>query len=407
MRRTGSGGSLKSGHSLVGRRLRVLVPAVMVLVGASSALGQYPPANPSGYRVVPAPESTTAFLGSARSFNWVDNDRLLFLANDRELSTTKKDKERTVVVKAVPTIHLWDFRAQTIRRYQPEPLANWLCAVDGRVWYGLERNGETVVFEGLFGQERPRAPTPTRIGKDGQPFGPLLNRFTCREYWFAELPRLHRGRSFPLRHEDGVFERIGSDIKGAPEWEGPLPPFKRWIHKENGSTEIAFPQERISQPLAYSSIAGGYLFSRVQGRIERGVTNRIYFLETPSYLVRYLDILGNQNWAILGNYTVTSRGVLGVSNVPSPPNVKWDPGPAGMYLFYGAPIADFLGRKFAAQNANDALPFISYERITRGIVEVMSAASPNGCRVVVVTDPWDQENRRFRLEIVDFCESAK
>ena len=76
--------------------MTVLVPAVLVLVGASSAFGQYPPANPSGYRVIPAPESTPAFLGTARSFNWVDNDRLLFAANDRELSTTKKDKERTV-----------------------------------------------------------------------------------------------------------------------------------------------------------------------------------------------------------------------------------------------------------------------------------------------------------------------
>lgn len=408
MRWTGWGDQgLKSGHSLVGPRLTVLVPAVLVLIGASPAFAQYPPANPSGYRVIPAPDAPTAFLSSSHGFSWVDNDRLLFAANDREISTTKREKEHTIVTKAVATLHLWDFHSATIRRYQPEPLAERLCVADDRVRYALKRDGEKVVFEGPLGQEQPRTATPLRTGSDRQPVYPLVNPFTCKEYWFAELPRFNRGRSFPLRHEDGVFERLGSDIKGAPQWEGPLPPFKRWIHKENGSIEIAFPQERISHPLAYSSIAGGYLFRRVQGRIERGVTNRLYFLETPRYLVRDLDILGNQNWAILENYTITSRGILGVSNVPSPPKVKWDPGPAGMYLFYGAPIKDFLGKKFAAQNTNDALPFISYERITRGIVQEMSAASPNGCRVAVVTDPWDQENRRFRLEVIDFCDSGK
>ena len=398
---------MKSGHSSGGRRFTALVPVILVLGGASSVFGQYPPANPSGYRVIPAPESTTAFLGSARSFNWVDNDRLLFLANDRELSTTKKDKDRTVVVKAVPTIHLWDFRTETIRRYQPEPLAHWLCVADGRVWYGLKRHGEMVVFEGLFGQERPRAPTPPRVGKDGKPVGPLLNRFTCREYWFAELPRFNRGRSFPLRQEDGVFERLGSDHKGMPQWEGSLPPFKRWIHNESGSIEIAFPQELISHPLGYSSIVGGYLFRQDQGTIGKGVRNRLYILETPGYSVRSLDILGNQNWGFLSHLTVTVRGLVGVSTVPSPRNVKWDPGPAGVYLFYGAPIVEFLGKGFSAQAANHALPFVSYERITRGIVEETSAASPDGCRVAVVTDPWDQENRRFRLEVVDFCARNK
>jgi hypothetical protein len=190
-----------------------------------------------------------------------------------------------------------------------------------------------------------------------------------------------------------------------PQWEGSLPPFKRWIHNESGSIEIAFPQELISSPLGYSSIVGGYLFKRDQGTIGKGVGNRLYILETPGYKVRSLDILGNQNWGILSHLTVTVQGLLGVSTIPSPRNVEWDPGPAGVYLFYGAPIAEFLGKRFPAQTGNHALPFISYERITRGIVEAMSAASPNGCRIAVVTDPWDQENRRFRFDVVDFCTS--
>jgi hypothetical protein len=394
---------VKSGDPLVGRRLTVLASVVLVLLGASSAFGQYPLANPSGYRVIAAPDAPTAFLGSASGFNWVDNDRLLFLATDRELSTTKKDKERTVVVKVVPTIHLWDLRTQTIRRYQPEPLAHWLCVADGRVWYGLKRNDEMVMFEGLFGQERARTPTPRRVGKDGQPFGPLLNRFSCREYWFAELPRFNRGQSFPLRHEDGVFERLGSDINGAPQWEGPLPPFKGWIHKENASTEVALPQERISHPLAYSSIAGGYLFGRVQTRFEKGVPNRLYKLEIPGYSFRSLDILGNQNWSVLSRYTVVRRGLVGVSSVLADPKLKWNPGPAGVYLFYGAPVFEFLGKEFAVEKGRDALPFISYERITSGFVVEMSAASPDGCKIAVVTDPSNHENARLWLDVVDFC----
>jgi hypothetical protein len=373
------------------------------VLGASSAFGQYPLANPSGYRVIPAPDAPTAFLGSSSGFQWIDNDRLLFAANDRELSTTKKEKEHTIVTKAVATIHLWDFHSRTIRRYQPDPLAERLCAADGRVRYAVKRDGETVVFEGPFGQEQPRTATPLRTGSDRQPVYPLVNPFTCREYWFAELPRHNGGRSFPLRAEDGVYERLGSDHNGKPRWEGSLPPFRRWINKENASIEIGFPQEPIGVPLSYSSIAGGYVFARMEGNIGKGITNRLYFLETPAYSVRFLDILGNQNWGVLSHYTVTRRGLLGVSHVPSARNAKWDPGPAGMYLFYGAPIVEFLGDRFAAQTGSHPLAFISYERITRGIVEEMSAASPDGCRVAVVTDPWDQENRRFRFEVVDFC----
>jgi hypothetical protein len=87
-----------------------LGPAVAGLIATSSAFGQYLPVNPSGYQIVLAPGSATAFLSSARGFQWIDNDRLLFLANDRELSVTKKDGNRTIVTKAVSTIHLWDFR---------------------------------------------------------------------------------------------------------------------------------------------------------------------------------------------------------------------------------------------------------------------------------------------------------
>src|SRR5262245_49954769 len=120
----------------------------------SGAFAQIFPLNPSKYRVIPAPEFSTGYPLSARGFNWIDSDRLIFVVNDKQLSATERRDGQAVVTKGVPTIHVWDFRAGTITRYRDEPLGHRLCAVDGRVWYGLKREDRVVVFEGDFGQEK-------------------------------------------------------------------------------------------------------------------------------------------------------------------------------------------------------------------------------------------------------------
>jgi hypothetical protein len=80
---------LSSGMSITSllRRLSMaLEPAVAALVATSSAVGQYLLVNPSGYRIVPVPESQTALLSSSCGFQWLDNDGV-----QRRLVETKCD----------------------------------------------------------------------------------------------------------------------------------------------------------------------------------------------------------------------------------------------------------------------------------------------------------------------------
>jgi hypothetical protein len=399
---------MKSGHSLVGRRLTVLLPAILVLVEASSAFGQYLPVNPSGYQIIPAPESPTAFLSSSRGFQWIDNDRLLFLANDRDLSVTKKDGNRTIVKKAVPTIHLWDFRAATIQRYQPEPFAQRLCVVDAWARYGLKRNDETVIYEGPFGQERARTPTPPRIATDGQQISPQVNPFTCREYWFTDLPRPNKGRSFPLKEADGLLEDLGWNPTAEQPSDNALsPPFRRWLHFDNRSIELSFPQERISSP-TFSKFLDAYVFIRPDDRIDFGKSNRWYVLFRKDWEVISTEIPGSLHWKQLHNIAVTRAGIVAESTATSQPRVPYDPGPSGLYLFFG-PVIDGLARRgFGNAPRYDPLgPGIHYERINKGLVDSMSSASPDGCKVVNVIDPWHTEKRQLRLEAVDFCSKRR
>src|SRR5882762_5909928 len=67
------------------------------VVGAGPAMSQSLSINPSDYRIISAPEFKTGRAGSARNFFWIDNERLLFLVNDRELSMMEKKDGRTVI----------------------------------------------------------------------------------------------------------------------------------------------------------------------------------------------------------------------------------------------------------------------------------------------------------------------
>lgn len=382
---------------------------IAFLLATGHATAQLLPLNPSHYRIISAPEFPTGRPGSARAFEWVDSERLLFLVNDRQLSETERRGDRTVIINAVPTIHLWDLRTGNIRRYRDEPMADHLCAVDGRVWYGLRRGERKMVFEGIFGEEREREATPVRINKDGSRIAPALNRFSCKEYWSIEVPRPYGGSALPLRDEHGVFERAGSNAKGDIVKGGWLPPFKWWIHFGGDSREIPLPQENISHPLAYSPLAGGYLLRREENRLARGIANRFYLWLPKTNKVRVLDVLGSQNWTALFQPSVTRLGLVAISATPTKdPRAKWDPGPAGIYLFNGSPVEDFIGQQSTEEDKSgiQRRPF-GVEQIVSGLIDEMSGVSPDGCKIAAVIDPWDGERRRFRLEVIDFCGKGK
>jgi hypothetical protein len=386
-------------------RLATVVTLTLVpLSVAIQASAQLLPVNSSRYRIIAAPQFGTGYPGSARAFTWVDSETLLFLANDTQLSETEGRGRDTVVKKAVATIHLWNLRTKTIRRYRDEPIWAYLCALDGRVFYGLRRGEQKIIREGPFGQEQERAATTPRIAEGGRETYPDFNEYACREYRYSDLPRPNGGRVFPLRDEHGLFERIGSDRDGKPRWEGSSPPFTRWVHVNGNSKEIPLPQEIIDPPLGYFSVAGGYLFKRQEGRIGRGVPNRFYLWFPKTNTVRALDLLGSKNWDGLYYPNITRVGFVAVSSAPvANPRTKWDPGPAGLYLFSGPVVDDFIGLPAASV----ATTPLAIEQIASGLVDEISGVSPDGCKIAVVIDPWNREDRVFRFEVIDFCSRGR
>lgn len=375
-------------------RIRALGATWMVALSAMAttpALSQILPLNSSGFRIIFAPDFSTGHAASARGFRWIDDTKVLFLANDRELSQYEKRADKLVMTKAVPTIHLWDVRAGKIDRYRKEPLADYLCAVDGQVSFGLKRGEEMVIVEGRYGEEHERQLAAPRDETS------RLNRYTCKRYRYGDLPRRHGGRAIPVREEHGVLERSGGNAVDA--W---VPPFRWWNHTAGGSREIAFPQEHISDPLAYSYQAKGYLFRKDGGRAEVGMTNRLYVWLPETNSVRTLNIPGSANWAAMSHVTLTREGLLGVSFLPGAgrQNAR-DPGPAGIYFFSGPPIGDFMtGPSATSKRASGPLVV---EQIIRGLTEEISDVSPDGCLVAVVVDPWNESRTPVRLQAIDVC----
>jgi hypothetical protein len=375
----------------------------------SDVVAQIFPLNPSRYRIISAPEFPTGHGGSARAFEWVDNDRLLFLVSDRKLSQTEQREGRTVITKAVPTIHLWDFRAGTITRYRDEPLSDYLCVIDGRVYYGLKRNGSKVTIEGLFGEERERPATPPRTDTNGRAISRGFNRFACKEYWYADVLRPNGGRAILLRDEHGIYERVGLNAKGEPDTRRSSPPFKWWRHLAGNAIEIPFPQENINDPLGYSNLTNGYLFQHRQDRQQEGMRS-VFFLWVPNTnTVRRLDVLGNENWTALSDPRITRAGLI-VKNPTPPkrPRDEWDPGPSGIYLFTGSPVDEFIDSSIAYDRGSQRRdrPFIVEQLISGPILEI-SQVSPDGCKVAVVTDPLGKRDRIFRFETIDLCSTER
>lgn len=367
----------------------------------SPVCGQILPTNPSGYRITPAPGSETALLGSAHSFQWLDGNRVIFGATDRQLSTIERDGGRLKTVKAVFTLHIWDTRSGTIRRYRPEPLSRELCVVDRRIRYVLRLEGREALFEGEFGHEQEREMTRPRTEGATATY-PRLNKFSCKEYWFSEMPRPHEGQVIPLREEDGYLERVASGPARLPTYARWMPPYRRWLVSTGGSTEVVFPEGEIGAPNGYSSLTGGYLFWKDESRLMRGISNTFVLWRPKENVVRTLEVPGSQNWTALHYPRITRVGLVAKSSTAvRDPRVKWDPGPAGIYRFYGAAVDSFLNQDPASSLLGQ--PRFGVEQIVSGLIDAISPVSEDGCKLVVVVDPWDQENRQIRLELIDFC----
>jgi hypothetical protein len=351
------------------------------------------PVNPSGYRTAEMREAPTVGsvpwnswdTGTAR---WVDNERVLFLAFDKEL---KKQVERDgkQVSIGVQTLHLWNTRTGEVKRYwYGESLP--FCVAGDFVRYRVRRDGKLVLLQGRFGEEKEFEPERQPRPDEKDPVS-HFNRFTCKVQRFPNLLGPNKGFITPLRDEHGILE----DNKAYAVIRATEPP-RRWLHKPDGSSlELPIHDDFVGGPW-YSQHLGVYSLRRRDSLISRGMVNKAYLLFPDSGQVNALEIPGNRAWASLSSLIPVKAGLIGIS---SEINVRteWDPGDAGLYLFYGATVEAFLSRKVA-----QPAPSIQVERLSRGSVRDVDV-SPDGCKVAIHVDPWDRENRKAYLRMVDIC----
>lgn len=133
--------------------------------------------------------------GAGQELYWLDNDRLLFLA--------EKPQERAPNDISVPdyNLYVWDLRSKTVKLHRAGSQYSGLCVFKGYVRFTFTEQGRRFIFEGPFGSERLRY-VDQALAAEFENHEREVNRHTCREYKTADLPP--KGwRVYPLL--DGEF----------------------------------------------------------------------------------------------------------------------------------------------------------------------------------------------------------
>jgi hypothetical protein len=361
---------------------------------AAIAIAEEFPVNPSGYRVAEMREAPTIdflpWVGWEVSVRWVDNERVLFGAYDKELRQQVERDGKQVSV-GLPTLHVWNTRTGEVTRYwHGESLP--FCVAGDFVSYSVRRDGQLAFRRGKFGEDEEFKPE-RKYKPDGTLLVHHFNRFTCKAHWFPDLLGPNKGYVTPLRDEDGTFEDNTMRIRG-------LEPPRRWLHKPDGTAlDLPLHDRFIAGPW-YSHYLGVYSLKRRDSVISRGMVNKAYLLFPDTGQVNALEIPGSQAWHSLLNLMPVTAGLVGKSSAINV-RVEWDPGDAGLYLFSGPAVQTFLTRT-APQPQDGKAGSLHAERLSRGSVRDLDV-SRNGCKVVMLIDPWDRENRKSYLRMVDFC----
>lgn len=362
------------------------------------------PVNPSRYRTIelrtaPTVDSLPWNGWSTGSVRWIDNERVLFGAYDKELRK-QVQRDGKLVNIGMETLHLWNTSTGEVTRYwRGESLP--FCVAGTFVRYTVRQNGRMVVREGRFGEEKEREFITSRRAPDGKDLNSYFNRFECQLLWINTRLGPNKGIVTPLRNEHGQFEDDHDMAVFKPGEKA-----RRWLHKPNGvSIELPIHDEWIAGPW-YSKFLNVYLVKRRDSSISRGMANKLYLLYPDSGQVSELTIPGSPSWASLSNQLPVKLGLIATS---SELNVRasWDPAHAGLYLFSGPPVEKFFSNLNLAPNSDTPAPSdIRVERISRGLISDLDV-SGDGCKVVMLIDPWDKEKRKAYLQIVDLCAKGK
>lgn len=375
----------------------------LVLSGLDTlALAAGLPVNPSNYRIVKADDTETAAVAWAEP-HWLDNDRVLLRVADWQLSGIKVEGGRRSISKPRYTLHVWNTRTGQLTRYSAEELYGGICVADGFVRYRVKRGSNVIVKEGALGAEVERHPTPPRTSADKEQIYPIVNPYTCKEYWYADVPRPNAGGAYPLKDGDGVLEIKGSVGTGRPDSAAHFPPYKRWLHRGGISTELALPQKQFRGRPLYWGLISSYVYRWTPGQLEKGISNWFYAVDPHRGNVREIVIPGSEYWTYLAPTEATRAGIVAAASAI---NVyrSWDPGTSGLYLFHGREVQDFFGRSFLELQAKDGK--IGYELLVGGLVRAL-ATSPDGCGLVTKIDPYDHEGRSQALLLIGLCEKGR
>lgn len=336
--------------------------------------------------------------GNGVSARWIDNDQVLFGAYDRQLRK-QVDRFGKMTSVGLEVLYLWDTRTGGVKRHWPGQSLPF-CVAGDYLTYTITRNGRSVYRGGRFGNEREFEVIP-QLDANGKELARYFNRFTCQVQWLPDLLGPNKGIVTPLRTEHGIFE----DNKSPAVSRSDEPP-RRWLHKPDGTTlELSLPNENDGL-IGYSTYLKAYVLGRRQNLLKRGITNNVHLLFPDTGQVNALEIPGSEHWTYLSDVRPTRIGLVGAGheiNIHS----AWDPGDAGLYLFYGAAIERFFSKTAVRPSNGKPDPgTVQVERLSRGLIRDLDV-SEDGCKVLMLIDPSDRKNRKAYLRVVDVCKKGR
>ncbi len=294
-----------------------------------------------------------AFPIRDRSIAWIDDEQVLFEGWDKVLKDSEASTEERVPGPR-RGLYIWNIRTTEVTRYTKEPLRAPLCLADGYISYAVARGGESVRLEGEFGSERSVKPSALETRRS------QVNRFTCRSYDFASLPRPMVGGGIePLRPEHGWLEQTGSAT---------------WFRSPSDTLTLLTHEGRPIGPVRpqkYSPVSGKYVFWRPSDN-KTWLINGLGGTELqplPSDPLQRGSLEPSSGGLLLRSTQINARA-------------NWDPGASGLYIYQDPAKA---------------------RRLVSGLVHGMQV-HPAGCLIAVIVDPWNSRTREFQLKALNGCQ---
>lgn len=303
---------------------------------------------------------------------WLDNDRVMFTGY--EINLEKIDKRGQYAREQ--NIYIWDTRENQRTVYVKN--ASLGCYFRGYIGYSISEGPSK---KGPMGEERTYLDVHySKETWEGEPpeweEGVKHHPITCKAYHSRGL----RGDYVELLPEHGYLDvRRPRDLQSGKDLA------VLW-HRPGTSYAIPLPilkSEVDPSHIHYITFLDSYFMYGWNNIAKREVVQpQTYWFMKPDGSVTRHEVLGHfGGWT---NATPTQKGLFVITNAINV-HKSLDPGDAGAYWVH--------------QN--------QLQKISGGMIASFTA-SPDGCKVAFVRDPFDAKNRELRitLNIIDVCKGT-